>query len=374
MFRLFIVNLLFPWIGCTFQMPKPVADLPFTVDTLRISDTDRYEGSPFVWTLMHDVPGESFMAYYPNLRKIKFFDIGKNAPIREVSVAVYEDRYGIMQSVFYHNADSIFMLTENAIMLMRADGNVHKLAMINDSSASGVQGSYYIQDRYKNQMKYRNGKLYIPVVWFGKNREAKSTFGYFDVKTRKFGVLPVVYPSNYRREYYGFAEYSYNTILPEGLLFSFNCNDSVYLYRFSDESYMATAAKNPARIRDFIPVSRKYAKDSKKQMDTWMQTPYYSDVVYDPYRHLIYRVFADGVDLRKENGLFSTWEDKRTYLAVYRPDMSYIGNVEIPVTKFQYLLCVGEKGIYFIAGKEDTHYGDVARQTVYRMNITTSVK
>lgn len=359
------------FISCSSQSDKSVLQLEnfhAHVDTIILNDTDVIAGNPFAWQHMKDFKdGDAFISYYPNLQKIKLYDLKNNRDIITFSTAKIEYEFGSFQSLWYHNRDSIFYLFENAIFLSNVNGEFNLLEKINDSALINQKG-YFIHDLYGGQMFYSKNQLILPVTYFeGGRRENYPVFGKYDLKNKSFESIGIKYPENYRKNYYGFAEYIYSAFQDDYVLLSFQCNDSIYKYHIFSGKMSSKDSKNPERDKEFTILKKKDAKNSSLLMEKMLVSPFYGKIVFgnDGY---IYRVYQDDMELKKDNGLFNTWSDKPKYLTVMNSLGDVIGNIPINKYSFVTLLGAGRDGLYF-TGKSNAKIQGEKREQIYRLTL-----
>ncbi len=349
------------------NQPKGV-QLAYTVDTLIISDKDPIEANPFVLQIMPDVENESFFAYYPTIKKMKFFDITDNKILQEFSTKNLENEYGALQWAYYHKNDSIFLLFENSIGMISSAGKYSHVLWVNDSSRFD-QRNYYVQARSKNQMGFYKGVLYLPVVYFGKNRYSKPVIASLNIREKKLNLIPITYPKNYQHKYYGYAEHNYFTIAEGNIAASFHCNDSIFVYKPEYRSVSIFDCKSMAREGDFISVPIKHRTDNMLKMESWMTTPFYADLTYDTENKVYYRIFYKEMPLKTEDGLFNTWSEKQIFLSVFNREFKLLGELNLPIDIFGYFFTVHKGCLYFLAGPKDSRFSDDSLQVIYKMHV-----
>lgn len=351
---------------------KPEKDfllLNYTVDTI-VLDLEKNYGSG-MWSIAEDINNEVFAEVYQGYgaEHIKLFSMKDNKIIHQIDISDISKLHGEIEGMHYHNRDSIFVFYENAIFRVDINNNKHFVAAINDSAHNNIQGLYLVQARTKNQFYYHKNKLCLPVIWFGNPTDKHSCMAAYDLITKTFNSLPVSFPNNYINNYYGYSHVFNVCAIPDGLLFSFDCNDTLYAFNFITSQVTAFNAKNKKRETDFIPISLPDRGNNNKKMEVFFTAPRYTDVFYDKHRELVYRIFNDKMDSLNMSGKRNTLLNKDKYLSVYTKQLEYIGDIVIPHSRFNFLLGVGKKGIYFVAGDDNSLHEERQKTVYYRVNI-----
>lgn len=339
-----------------------------SVDTLKLNDTDQIAGNPFAWQIMKDFRDrEAYISYYPNLRKLKLYDLTDNKTLATFSTVKMETAFGPFQSLYYHNKDSIFYLLENALFISDIYGEMRLLEKINDSAAINQKG-YFIQDLFGGQLAFYKGKLILPVTYFGGGkREEHSVFAFYDLENKTFEPSGIMYPGNYRKNFYGYAEYIYCSLKENTMLFSFHCNDSLFAYNLDTHKMIITDSRSPDREEEFTVLPPKSIKNPRLLLEKLLTSPYYGEVCYGNNGY-IYRIYNDAMVQKRPDGLFNTWSDKPKYLMVLDAPGNVVGNIPLEGYGFVLLLGQGRDGIYFTGRSSDKPDGQLNEQ-IYKVNI-----
>lgn len=338
------------------------------IDSIKVFDSDDFWGSQFTFQLVNYKNEEAFCAYYPLKGKIKIYSFPQNKTIKEYNIVEFLSSRGNVESVFFHNKDSIFLLTENSIDLMKEAGNQINLARINDHATINQKG-FFIQCRSKNQFYFKNGFLFFPIIQFQKNRYRNPIIGKFNIKSRAYSIVPIYYPSNYLANYYGFNDL-YNYCLNDtALLVSFQCNDVIKVYNFNNGHLREVNGKSNNRQAEFISLPIKCRTDDSKKLNLWLKNPIYSDILYDSQTGTTYRIFEKELtEFSSTNAL--NWNGKKKILQCFNRELKLLFEIELPKKTFNYLFNVSNGSLFFLP-EDSTNENNNSVKTLIKLTVKT---
>ena len=256
-----------------------------------------------------------------------------------------------MEGFYYHNKDSIFIFRKYSL---------DKILLVNESLdqnhliKTGNNGMANHTSRTRNPIVYREGKLYalvIPYLDFSKKEifNAKVDLEFvIDLQTQENYFLAVDYPEKYQGNSWGISHSIPCRIVTDDgqILYSFGITQDMFVHNIASSRFYQKESKlytdyeiNPMNIVDPI---------GNQNLEYFIETDFFSEIFYDKYNDVYYRILKRGIPLENAQGELEMWENKPATIIVLDKNFNQIGehNLEPPIDYYVRDMFVGKDGFY----------------------------
>ena len=290
---------------------------------------------------------------------LDFFDLNtksilSKSKIPSPSLDIVNNVYGI----FYHNQDSIFIMSRSYITMSDSSGKLKKIIPLNSKSANPYFKKRNIYDWDTNNnlfFQQKSNQIYAPALSINKPADSKDYYSQpilvsVDMNNNNFITeIPISYSPLYRENYFGFMNNPAFTYLPDNrIISSFPIEPNLYIYDpHSTSSHIAGGAIDPHNaVAEHLDWSAVHDDDKKLKHD--IENVNYTSFLYDPIRKLYYRLQYD--PLPRDNRNSGTQNDRKQILTVFNNKLEIIAVTELNDRRyFFYSAFVTKDGLYIPA-------------------------
>jgi hypothetical protein len=212
-----------------------------------------------------------------------------------------------VNSFFFHNPDSIFIIGRFNIHLIDQQGKARQNLRINqdNSPLQGIdfsQRSIYVDMEHSSPLFYdpEEGCLYFPVKNMGTPQSTdyyknNSICARLNVRTLRVEELPIRYPVEFTRGLYGMLDKPNITFLADRIVYNFKINSKVHVY--DKRTGVQTVVDFPSvYTSNQIPTVSGNAMDDPAQLARHIEThPFFRRVLYDERRDVYYRLHSSAM-------------------------------------------------------------------------------
>jgi len=293
---------------------------------------------------------QNYLLAYNNTRhSLNYFDLDKNEVIKSVQLDHDgPNAIGDINSLFFHNQDSIFLFERGILHLANSEGQVvdsYNLYELFNTQQDGEPSiNFYFKLNYnpvtKNILFYLNSP-YNSV----KEKSKLSKVGTLNVQSRSVDILPIYHTDNYKNvngrvgyiTYLGFYDYHKGD-----LLYNFQYESSLFVYNMqlgSQISKSGNSVKKPSFINE-VPTST----ESESFENHALNNTLYLTVIPDKWRGLVYRI---NWEKPKKDYTNADFTEKGQTLSVFDDDLNFIQEFSLPDHTYQINnWFVNENGLY----------------------------
>jgi hypothetical protein len=240
-----------------------------------------------------------------NHNELLFLDIAQRKLFKRILFPKEgPDGVGSIAQAYYHNKDSIFLLTNPyTFILVNSDRkiiNKYKLTADTEAGSRGVYG------QNNNKLMYHDGEIIAfmhPIIHpNGKTMQLKSNaIMALDCKTTKTESLPFLFPNRLQNpnETWHFIHFRPTTLIHnDNLVLSFPAIDSLYVYSFKSKTMKLFGGSGKYSSKSNKPlaaVSEAASKEAYKSCHAFFL------IKYDKYRDIYYRFVLCPTDEKTNN-------------------------------------------------------------------------
>lgn len=286
-------------------------------------------------------------------RELQFYSLEDKRKFKTLRLDSLLDVYGFpnIEGFYYHNKDSIFIFRKYTLS---------KILLVNEKLddnhliETGNTGMSNHTSRTRNPIYFHDNKIYalvIPYIDFSKSEifNEKVDLEYvIDLETKEEYFLPVDYPDVYKGNSWGISHSIPCRVLTDKnqLVYSFGTSPDVMVYDLESRNYF----KKESELYTQYKVDPMNITDPKgnQNLKYFIETDFFSDLFYDKYNEVYYRVLKKGIPYKNAQDEAEMWENKPTTILILDKDFKQIGDYELKPTIDYYVrdMFVGKEGFY----------------------------
>jgi hypothetical protein len=335
--------------SCNNKKPH---EMPLAIQTDTLSLYKK--SNPGIFDVVHE-KGEAYFVFYRHQENaLAFVNLSTGMEESEKRIplpAVKEE--GPLQSFDYVSRDSVFLIHEFSIDILSADsGNLFSQTINTPESDDWppvIYGNFLDVFPLHYDLVYQT--LYIrqhcgpcgtDTSFYRTNIMAS-----YDVKNRgTIQDIGIPYPVKYKKAYYGDALSAFREFKGDSILLSFQADDKIYIFDRKSRKLTCVDGKSRFEEKSIVPLDFKYHTNLNVRGDHLTVNPLYLKILYDPYRHLFYRLFLKGMPLKSKDGTYNTFFDKDLILMVFDEKLEKLNEYNLGTSYNWYYSFVAEKGLY----------------------------
>lgn len=288
-------------------------------------------------------------------KKAYFFSENTNQELFQINLSQYS-KQGDVYDIYYHNNDTIFVFQESQIKLINNQGVVIKYwdLLIDDSTKiyygrfsehfplyfNPLTKKIYLE-RYNSDCTYDHEKC------LGSSLECA-----IDIETDKMDTLSIEYPNIFKKNL-GFLRKVDRAVCSHSHVYSFFGDPNLYSLNLSSGELHCKGGKSRYHHLDVLS-QKEVTKDTlndNELMKMFMTYPQYYALYYDDRANLFYRVFYQEIREKKENGLYSEFNEKKEVIMLFDTNLNLIDEVVVPNKGAAAKGIITKHGLTFRAGK-----------------------
>ncbi len=271
--------------------------------------------------------GILYAGYNNQIHSIDLFDLEKQLPIQQLRLFKEgPESVQRVEGIYFHNLDSIFVLSDNYLMLFNSEGKLSNRISINGASPNELFQSYYFTagnernniffDRNTNCMYLQANDVKISQC--SKEHFSTNLVGKIYLNKVEFGLLPISFSSLYNENYYGFNDQPEFSLVAGGkIVYNFPIESSVYFYDLNGDSVLSYGGESSFSPSMASPLSWSSCRDTDEKMRHFIENVKYCRIIYDSYNNLYYRFHHGEAKEKNPDGSFKNVNQKAQYLTVF---------------------------------------------------------
>lgn len=302
---------------------------------------------------VENINSEFIIVENKKLKTLNFYSLNNDEFNFKIELDSVLQVYGIndMEGFYFHNLDSIFIFRKYTLdKFLLIDQKLIKVKLIK----SDVRGYYNHTSRTRNPPHFYNNSLYnliIPNIDFSHLDNFNDYIGIeseIDLVSLNSKFLDITYPEDYEGNSWGMSHaIPCRTINSKNeLVYSFGITPDIYVFNLQTEKVSKRTMNSdvsvkitPMNIED--PIGLQY-------LEYFIEQDFFSEILYDKYRKVYYRIIKKGMNFTKSNGENQIWENKPSILLVLDEGFNQIAKYNLePYNKFYVRdIFVGREGLY----------------------------
>ncbi len=297
--------------------------------------------------------GAEFFAYYAE-NKIYIVNLAKEKYVDSIDINFIpnqEDEYGKLTTFTFHGSNELYALLNEAIFHVE-NKKLKKIVPLNYLSSTQNDSIRFANRDHANIYYDEEKNELIGEVYCLKCRQTDKSYyqqkvlGGVNMETGNIQLYDISYPQLYIDGYMGFTnlvhfdnqEKSYISFPGEPRYFIVDRDRALVEEVCAKSSYQRTEA---------IPLDTSTVNYTEKKMQHLVESPFYAQILYDKYRDLTYRVFLTDIPLKREDGKYNTFKDKKTMLMVINKKNEVVNEIALDSDYNNYISFVGKEGLCF---------------------------
>jgi hypothetical protein len=330
---------------------KENSAVQITSDSLKIS-VDFFNAK---FNSSNTTAGSFFQGYSMTNNEFMLFDLKNRTETARFKspISLRDTAIGRIIQFYIHNTDSIFLLTENKVLLVDTSGKIKFNIDVSEPLKDLDDGEVFVFD-YSNffpiYFDSQKRELLMHVMcncdlidpeYFTKRLEIKVSL---DKKEVTF--LNYSFPSRYREQSYGQSVFPFRIVNNEYSIVSFQSDDSLYVFNRNTNGLKKYYGRSEFQKSDFIPFDTSYNGDIERYKEHVTVNPTYERIIYDKYKNQYYRFLLKELPLKGEDGVYSNLLDKDLVIMVFDKDFNIIKEDNVGPTYLWYYAFVTPQGLY----------------------------
>lgn len=324
----------------TKHLPK---SLEYTIKHINLNNTENDTIVFKHFSLYHNNDTSYLLVLNNYLQQLQIYNlttqnIQSSRKLADLDIFKNPD-YGEINSIYFHNFDSIFVAQEYRISIINYQETIYSKP-INDLKNNKLPQNYYANlDHapiyFDQALKGVVTQNYCAACGFSDIKYYKSSIeSLISIESDQIINFPIQYPTLYTNNYYGFANHIFRTVKDSLSIFSFPIDPNIYIYNRREDSLRIIGGKSRYQLNAAIPLSRKLKKDSNKKLEHLASVPFYHQILYDPFRKLYYRFFSKELNIKNDDGTYNNWGDKEIVLMVFNENFDLLDEIDLGKHKY----------------------------------------
>lgn len=248
-----------------------------------------------------------------------------------------------VSAIFVQSKDSIFLLSDKSITLINEGGKVLKELHINSNNKTYTgffQKNYIVSDPECQTLFFDAGerKVYVHSIEPVYGTCSKKHFNVpiltsANIDSGYFRTIPVFFSNSYNENYYGFQVIPKFLFLDDKIIYNFPIDSRIFVY---DKKYDSTIAFRPVSkisVNEATPVPKEFCRNDDKKLEYYITNVFFDKVIYSKALDQYFQFKRDamnGFDKPKENGEYSTINDKKMIMSIFDKDLRFKAEVQLP--------------------------------------------
>ncbi len=297
--------------------PGPKEKLAIDSSATVFLDTDKEMGSIFCYfsksgnDFFAGEAGDSINLFLMNTGKLL-----SSIPIPQLILKDSTDETSL-KSICMNDTNDVFFITRKKIFRSR-DGVV-TTHTINENAEEyllyNLQNDHPVFDE-------TSGKLYLQKysTKFAQHQNefyATPVLSSINFNTGKEEDIPLRFPDNYLKNYYGFANQVYFSSNSISTVVSFMASSDIFLYNRKTKSIDVINGKSSYQKTEPTPLPTSAIDSRREKMQHWYSIPEYHETLIDANDKFIYRFYLNAQELKRTDGTYNSYWDKQFVLMVF---------------------------------------------------------
>ncbi|HEY2720842.1 MAG TPA: DUF4221 family protein [Chitinophagaceae bacterium] len=299
-----------------------------------------------------------FQGYNTSNNELLLFNLNEKIPEFKIKLAINftDTTVGSLIQFYIYNPDTIFLLTENHILIVDTAGKVkydkNIGSFLKDMGEEDVfpfdYGNYfplYFDSRNRDLLMHLmcNCDFFNP-SYFTKKIEAKLSLA-----SGKITTFDYHFPERYKHNFYGQNIFPFRIVNGPLNIVSFESDDSLYVFNRETNSLKKYKSRSRYQETNFISFDTSFYNNNNR-IDRLTEhitvSPIYEKILFDPYRNLYYRFFLREMSLKNEKGIYNNPLNKDLVIMVLDKNFNIIQENNIGSSYLWYYSFVTPKGLY----------------------------
>jgi hypothetical protein len=283
-----------------------------------------------------------FCGFNETRKAFDFFDLVNETQLNSAKAETSgPNQIKRLDGMYFHNRDSIFLLTGHSIKVMNSLGEISNSISLNknkdESSTLFDENEFtnstlfpnFVYNKTNHTLYFQNNNI---VLGSCKSDYYKSAvIGSVNLSTKnKAELLSLSYSPLYQKAYFGFLSDPNISITNSGSIalgFPIEPVVSVYDPVNKDVKSFGSFVNEHSSIANELSWGLCYEDD--KKMKHFIESPIYSNLISDPFENLNYRFQLEPITYTNTGKKFSNLGDKRIQLSVMDDQFNILGCLEI---------------------------------------------
>lgn len=311
--------------------------ISFTLDSLHIQPDQVHNGMGggyFSWFIKGD---RSYLAVSTtDANSLDVYSLDDRRYVDSVATTNEPGRCNTTWSVRMKDTASCYVLTEASDLYFVHPGGRDSLINLNSTSAMKQNGmDVTVNLKHHNELTFSGeGRyLYFPVEYRRTHsRQEQRLMGRLDQETGEVAFTGIYRPDFLYKIDYGLLRNNiYHHVTDTCIYYSFEPVAEVWRYRFDTDTIWRHRVVS--RYQDYETKPLPFERSPETQqllLKHMLHSPYYTDLIYDPFRECFYRFHHLALPKLMKDGLPPTRRHKRVSLMVLDRNLDILGEVMLP--------------------------------------------
>lgn len=294
---------------------------------------------------------------------LDFFCLDSLKYIKSYSLIKHINNYGVLNSFYVHNEDSVFCLFEKSICIIDSQNKTIFNYEINNFHSNNLP-QQFIKNYNSHEIYFKNNDIYLPTTCYMcpskkdiymVNRESKLS-----LEKKEITSLNILYPKEYTLFDYGFADAISRVITDSFIVYNFNAISNLFVYDLNGRIIGEKKIMSNYFNKEFSQKKFKNnpTDDSDENLDNLIKENIYEKLIYDKYRQFYYRFVSVGIPLKNEDGTYNNLNKKPIILQIIDSQFNLIKEINLGVENVNPILSFASKKgiIILLINKEQTSF------------------
>ena len=283
------------------------------------------------------------IAYNGSRHSLDYFDLENSKVIRSEKLDKEgPNGIGAVESVYWHNADSIFIFEKGKIQIIKEGGQKVNSIDLYDLFTGKNLGEPVCNFYFKLKFFQKEKLIYFSLIHHGLSLQERASIplvAAVNIENLTVQALPITHTDHYKKVKgnVGFITYlGFQDFLRDQMVYNFQYESTI----FSQNVVNQEKLESEVHEMKFTPELPELENIDQHAIDN----PHFLTPIPDNYRNLVYRGIWDSPDISLPESGFT---EKKISIAVFDSDLNFISNYELPNYTYQINnWFVNENGLY----------------------------
>lgn len=339
--RIALINLLFVTSACdpkskqeNFQPEIEIVSIPISED---------YLNSYQVWNSYSENGVNKLIAYNPARHSLDYFDLDEAIALTSNKLSLDgPNGVGSIESIYWHNSDSIFLYEKGKVHLMKEGGEKSTTydlyQLFSEKNLGEPVCNFYFKLNYQENEKL----IYFSLIHHGANLQERANLplvATLNIEALEVRELPITHTDHYKKVggNVGFITYlGFQGFLKDQMIYNFQYESSLFSFDLKNQEGTSSISHEGKYTPELVDLENidQHAIDN----------PHFLTPIPDNYRNLIYRGTWDSPDPALNESGFT---EKKISISLFDSELSLISKFDLPNYTYQINnWFVNENGLY----------------------------
>jgi len=314
----------------------------YVIDSILIDSTKTLSNSMSLYSSCSQCSKERLITINQNLNLLFCFNLKtqKREWVKKLEDVGIIPKHGLVNEIFYHKEDSIFIKQEYAISIIDSNG-IKFFTSINSEDQKVKEKRIYNNNGY-SEIHYEptNKRIYFSAYSFESGITEKEFYdysieSYYDMNSKQIINIPITYHKLYFKRFYGNLIQVTRAFNKDKILYGYPITEEIIEYDVNNRTTtLIESEKSNLDLKNTKPFKVKNANDFELKMRHMIASQSYEKLLYDDNRNFYYRFYSPHIPLKNDDGSYNSYGDKPNTVIIYDKDFNRVTELNLKRRKY----------------------------------------